>query len=294
MRSHELFMRAHYPKTHPAATDAHQQPLLFHVSCFTCCVCQQPLAAGDPYTIDPRSNRPICRSDYLSSRDASECSARLSDSSELRRHALSLQPTTPSKQSESQNLGGNSREVHRNGHSLVIPSGCLSDSAGPTERYFDGKPLNSHTCHGNRRIRTSLTDEQRLHLHKAFEVNQRPSKLTRECLAHELGVPIRVVQVWFQNQRARDKRSSHSKRHWPRNQTEWSKTKPLSNTHVSPNALTPSPRTSVESGSNPDFGEISLGGLRCSGVPDLSSPKHSDSQPWRPAWPVSNDTDPTT
>ncbi|KAA0200508.1 hypothetical protein FBUS_07755 [Fasciolopsis buskii] len=288
MRSHELFMRAQYPKTHPAATDANQQPLFFHVSCFTCCVCQQPLAAGDPYTIDVRSSRPICRSDYLSSRDASECSAKLSDSSESRPRTRPCHPAT-SKRSGSRSVEINNQEMHHKDHTVDNQTNCLSDPVCPRKRHFHPKPLNSPTCHGNKRIRTSLTDDQRLHLQKAFEVNQRPPKTTRECLARELGVPVRVVQVWFQNQRARDKRSSYLKRPWPRGQTERSKTRQLSNSHATPTALTPSPRTSVESGSNPDFGR-----LQRSDAPDLSSPKHSDSQPWQPAWPVNSESDSVT
>lgn len=175
MRSHELFMRAQYPKTHPAATDANQQPLFFHVSCFTCCVCQQPLAAGDPYTIDVRSSRPICRSDYLSSRDASECSAKLSDSSESRPRTRPCHPAT-SKRSGSRSVEINNQEMHHKDHTVDNQTNCLSDPVCPRKRHFHPKPLNSPTCHGNKRIRTSLTDDQRLHLQKAFEVNQRPPK----------------------------------------------------------------------------------------------------------------------
>ncbi|VDP35410.1 unnamed protein product, partial [Echinostoma caproni] len=154
--------RPEYPKSHPASMDTDQQPpppLVFHVSCFTCCVCQQPLAAGDPYTIDPRSNRPICRTDYLSSRDTSEASAPRSDSSVSRRRVRPDRPT--SKMPDRPNPS---------------PVGRTSEISIPMESHYDPGNTNSLTCHSNKRIRTSLTDEQRLHLQKAFEVNPRPPK----------------------------------------------------------------------------------------------------------------------
>ncbi|CAD5113850.1 DgyrCDS3009 [Dimorphilus gyrociliatus] len=59
---------------------------------------------------------------------------------------------------------------------------------------------------GPKRPRTILTTSQRRKFKTAFEVNPKPCRKVREALAAETGLSVRVVQVWFQNQRAKVKK----------------------------------------------------------------------------------------
>lgn len=59
-----------------------------------------------------------------------------------------------------------------------------------------------------KRPRTILTTSQRRKFKQAFEANPKPCRKVREQLAAETGLTIRVVQVWFQNQRAKVKKTS--------------------------------------------------------------------------------------
>ncbi|CAL2052780.1 unnamed protein product [Caenorhabditis brenneri] len=57
-----------------------------------------------------------------------------------------------------------------------------------------------------KRPRTILNAQQRRQFKTAFERSSKPSRKVREQLANETGLSVRVVQVWFQNQRAKIKK----------------------------------------------------------------------------------------
>jgi hypothetical protein len=58
------------------------------------------------------------------------------------------------------------------------------------------------------RRRRRLTSQETQRLNQVFQAGLiRPDQEQRECLAVELGLPVRTVQIWFQNQRAKMKRT---------------------------------------------------------------------------------------
>lgn len=59
---------------------------------------------------------------------------------------------------------------------------------------------------GPKRPRTILTTSQRRAFKNSFDLSQKPCRKVREALAKETGLSVRIVQVWFQNQRAKLKK----------------------------------------------------------------------------------------
>ena len=57
-----------------------------------------------------------------------------------------------------------------------------------------------------KRPRTTISAKQLESLKAAYQISPKPSRHVREQLSQETGLEIRVVQVWFQNRRAKDKR----------------------------------------------------------------------------------------
>ncbi|KAJ8961599.1 hypothetical protein NQ314_005916 [Rhamnusium bicolor] len=56
------------------------------------------------------------------------------------------------------------------------------------------------------RVRSLISDEQLKVLKDNYKLNPRPKREDLEKIAASIGFPVRVVQVWFQNTRARDRR----------------------------------------------------------------------------------------
>lgn len=56
------------------------------------------------------------------------------------------------------------------------------------------------------RVRSLISDQQLRILKNNYKINPRPKREDLEKIAGEIGFPVRVVQVWFQNTRARDRR----------------------------------------------------------------------------------------
>ena len=57
----------------------------------------------------------------------------------------------------------------------------------------------------SRRRRTCINDLQLRMLLETYQSNQRPSRHMMEKLSRKIGLRVKVVQIWFQNRRAKDK-----------------------------------------------------------------------------------------
>uniref|UniRef100_A0A8C4NKW7 Uncharacterized protein n=1 Tax=Eptatretus burgeri TaxID=7764 RepID=A0A8C4NKW7_EPTBU len=162
--------------------------LAFHLPCFRCAVCQRPLRTGDLFVL--RNGRPVCRPP-------------------CRRHCELPSPPSPSPHHPASSMAvqrsGIVPEIDRStqeseddgsGEQMITGSrrrkGC-----GPEERREGKRP---------KRPRTILTPQQRRAFKASFELSAKPSRKVREMLAAETGLNVRVVQVWFQNQRAKMKK----------------------------------------------------------------------------------------
>ncbi|XP_034232217.1 LIM/homeobox protein LMX-1.2 [Thrips palmi] len=133
---HELVMRA--------------QHAVFHLHCFSCVACLQPLQKGEQFVL--RANQLFCRPDF-------------------EKEMYLLQQASPSDED------------------------LLDENSRPR----DGR-------RGPKRPRTILTSAQRRQFKASFEVSPKPCRKVREALAKDTGLSVRVVQVWFQNQRAKMKK----------------------------------------------------------------------------------------
>ncbi|NP_001349521.1 LIM homeobox transcription factor 1, beta a isoform 1 [Danio rerio] len=98
-----------------------------------------------------------------------------------------------------------------------LASPDLSDSDKSEDEDLDVKPEKGAGGQGKgsddskdprrpKRPRTILTTQQRRAFKASFEVSSKPCRKVRETLAAETGLSVRVVQVWFQNQRAKMKK----------------------------------------------------------------------------------------
>ncbi|XP_022600303.1 LIM homeobox transcription factor 1-beta.1-like isoform X1 [Seriola dumerili] len=140
---------------------------VYHLSCFYCCVCERQLCKGDQFVL--KEGQLLCKSDY--ERERKLLSSVSPDNSD-------------SDKSEDEDLNVKSEK---------------SPAAGKGND--DGKDPRRP-----KRPRTILTTQQRRAFKASFEVSSKPCRKVRETLAAETGLSVRVVQVWFQNQRAKMKK----------------------------------------------------------------------------------------
>ncbi|TKS79051.1 LIM homeobox transcription factor 1-beta LIM/homeobox protein 1.2 [Collichthys lucidus] len=140
---------------------------VYHLNCFCCCVCDRQLRKGDEFVL--KEGQLLCKIDYEREKDLlSSVSPDDSDSEKSDDEELDIKPE--------KGIGG---------------QGKGDDGKDPR------RP---------KRPRTILTTQQRRAFKASFEVSSKPCRKVRETLAAETGLSVRVVQVWFQNQRAKMKK----------------------------------------------------------------------------------------
>lgn len=140
------------------------------MACFVCTACLTPLQKGEQFIL--RGSQIYCRADF-----------------EKELYLI-----------QQQGLGG----VGGGGGGGSSPSrgsdvGDVGIIGDENSRPRDGR-------RGPKRPRTILTSAQRRQFKASFEISPKPCRKVREALAKDTGLSVRVVQVWFQNQRAKMKK----------------------------------------------------------------------------------------
>ncbi|KAL3072661.1 hypothetical protein niasHS_017635 [Heterodera schachtii] len=154
---------------------------VFHTHCFKCSCCGNALAKGDQYT--NTGGALICQRDLNLMQLQHQL--RTGDIGTKRIHQRET-PAAP--------------DPARFHHISTFPDMNFSSLQRPIFHH------NDRSKKMPKRPRTILNAPQRKAFKIAFDKGPKPSRKVREQLARETGLSVRVVQVWFQNQRAKMKK----------------------------------------------------------------------------------------
>ncbi|XP_061763345.1 LIM/homeobox protein Lhx5 [Nerophis ophidion] len=156
---------------------------VFHLNCFTCMVCHKQLSTGEElYVID--ENKFVCKEDYLSSGTIKEVSLNSVSSCTDRSLSPDLQ------------------DAALLAEDLKEADNCTSSDKESNN--IENEEQNSGTK--RRGPRTTIKAKQLETLKAAFVATPKPTRHIREQLAQETGLNMRVIQVWFQNRRSKERR----------------------------------------------------------------------------------------
>ncbi|XP_001362509.2 insulin gene enhancer protein ISL-2 [Monodelphis domestica] len=142
---------------------------VYHIECFRCSVCSRQLLPGDEFSL--RDHELLCRADH----------------SLLLDRASAESPRSPGHLPSSRGL-----------HLSEPGSGRQ-----PSLRAHVHKQAEKTT-----RVRTVLNEKQLHTLRTCYAANPRPDALMKEQLVEMTGLSPRVIRVWFQNKRCKDKKKS--------------------------------------------------------------------------------------
>ncbi|XP_039977224.1 LIM/homeobox protein Awh-like [Xiphias gladius] len=147
--------------------------LTYHPQCFSCQECEMKLTPGNLYCMQGQNL--YCQSHYHD------------DGSVPLSHDPQPKP----------NLKEAPNQV----------SGEGEESVSSSEPRLDDRVTGGRTRRRTKRIRTCFRSEQLRALESYFAQKHNPDGKDWTCLAHKTGLPKRVLQVWFQNARAKLRRS---------------------------------------------------------------------------------------
>ncbi|CAG7820590.1 unnamed protein product [Allacma fusca] len=148
---------------------------IYHMDCFRCVACERQLVPGDEFAL---------REDGLFCKDDHEVLEKAVNGENNMNTPPAVTPihheASNSDSSESGTIPGKLREGRGNGKS-------------------EGKPT---------RVRTVLNEKQLHTLRTCYNANPRPDALMKEQLVEMTGLSPRVIRVWFQNKRCKDKKKA--------------------------------------------------------------------------------------
>ncbi|CAG9857756.1 unnamed protein product [Phyllotreta striolata] len=182
---------------------------IYHIECFRCRACARQLVPGDEFAL--RDGGVLyCKEDH--------------DAMEKTTAATAAAAPTGAHLAPSGESNNNTSLSNNNHNSNSTELGCMSDSGSESGSHkgggggggglrksgaggvgsgggggSEGKPT---------RVRTVLNEKQLHTLRTCYAANPRPDALMKEQLVEMTGLSPRVIRVWFQNKRCKDKKKT--------------------------------------------------------------------------------------
>ncbi|XP_051552129.1 LIM/homeobox protein Lhx1-like [Myxocyprinus asiaticus] len=153
---------------------------VFHLNCFTCIMCNKQLSTGEElYILD--EYKFVCKEDYVNNSMGKDT------------NLISITTCSdPSLSPESQDPQDDYKDSETG--QLSDKETCNNEN---DEQNLGGK---------RRGPRTTIKAKQLETLKAAFAATPKPTRHIREQLAQDTGLNMRVIQVWFQNRRSKERR----------------------------------------------------------------------------------------
>ncbi|VDM97342.1 unnamed protein product [Thelazia callipaeda] len=145
----------------------------YHAECFTCSSCDKKLTIGEEFVVKEQDEEILCRTDC--------------DNSNIE------QPS-----SNKTDMYGRDDEDNWDGSTLASLDNQMSNTPPLS--------LRSPKSDESTRVRTVLNEKQLLTLKACYAANARPDAMMKEHLVEMTGLSPRVIRVWFQNKRCKDKK----------------------------------------------------------------------------------------
>ncbi|XP_056464226.1 insulin gene enhancer protein isl-2a isoform X2 [Gadus chalcogrammus] len=142
---------------------------VYHIECFRCSVCSRQLLPGDEFSL--RDEELLCRADHSLLVERSSAGSPVSPGHIHSSRPLHLAEPVTVRQAPHRN------HVHKQSEKTT-------------------------------RVRTVLNEKQLHTLRTCYNANPRPDALMKEQLVEMTSLSPRVIRVWFQNKRCKDKKRS--------------------------------------------------------------------------------------
>lgn len=216
----------------------------YHWDCYKCCLCLRKVNTGEEIHLT-HDNRFMCKEDFaarMKCKDESDNDNQVKTENDYDKENSSfksqqIQPSTStpnSNLSSSDCLKEEDADIHMSDCSLDCKDDdqlCLtntnntnasnnnnssSNCSSSSSSYHQKKSNLDNTDNGNsngpkkRGPRTTIKTKQLEQLKSAFAATPKPTRHIREELARETGLAMRVIQVWFQNRRSKERRIKQS------------------------------------------------------------------------------------
>lgn len=174
----------------------------YHIDCFRCVACSRQLIPGDEFAL--REDGLFCKADH----DVVERASIKDENSDCE-----SSPSTKSVNSINNNNNNNSNNNNNNldkTKNNILNNNIIKSEKGITsERREHSHGKNGvKKDHKPTRVRTVLNEKQLHTLRTCYNANPRPDALMKEQLVEMTNLSPRVIRVWFQNKRCKDKKRS--------------------------------------------------------------------------------------
>jgi len=165
---------------------------IFHLECFRCCACERQLIPGDSFAL--REEGLFCNEHHKV---------------DCKEEAIGENGENNNNKAMINNNSNTSEDGDDKSEEGTIGDGDMSDGESICGQDGDLDSLGKKMKRTNRktaRARTVLSEKQLNILKTCYSANPRPDALMKEQLTEMTGLSPRVIRVWFQNKRCKDKK----------------------------------------------------------------------------------------